>query len=250
MKELVKNLHAIGAIKFGEFVLKSGKKSPYYIDLRVLPSYPKVLEKVGKVMSKMIKRSEEKPTRLCGIPAAGLALANVIGIKTGIPVCYTRKEPIIYKDLANQFKRFIEEKKYSEDKIPGIEEAIKTIEELSGLKTHGITRYVDGDLQDGDKIAIIDDLITTAESKLEARDLIMLEAKRRNIKVDFAGVYVFLDREQGGKEALEKEGLKLYSVVTIREFAKYLLESGILSSQMYELITNYTIAERRALGLE
>jgi len=83
-----------------------------------------------------------------------------------------------------------------------------TLEELSGLKTHGITRYIDGEMQNGDKIGIADDLITTAESKLEGRDLIKLEARRRRIDVDVIGVYVLLDREQGGRESLGERGNK------------------------------------------
>jgi len=245
--EIIKKLYKIGGIKFGEFTLKSGKKSPYYVDLRILPSHPEVFEEVVDVMSEMVKNSEEKPTRLCGIPTTGLALATAIGMKTKIPVCYTRKEPTVYKDLINQLKNSIKENKYSEREICGLKEAIKTIENLSGFKPHGITRYVEGELQNGDKIALIDDLITTAESKLEARDLIMSEAKRRAIKVDVPCVYVFLDREQGGKEVLEKEGLKLYSAVSIREALRYLSNSGILSSRDFERIIEYVRTERKGL---
>lgn len=248
--ELMKKLYDIGAIKFGEFTLKSGKKSPYYIDLRILSSHPTVLADIGKVMGEMISSLPEKPTRLCGIPAAGLAIANMIGAETGIPVVYTRKEPIVYKDLATQLRSFIKEGKYQSTEIPVVEKVIGTIEELSGLKTHGITRYVDGDIQEGDKIGIVDDLITTAESKLEGRDLANLEAERRKIKIDVIGVYVLLDREQGGREALQREGLQLHSVATIREAAKWLQELGTLTPQMYNTIVNYTVADRKDMGLE
>jgi uridine monophosphate synthetase len=260
--ELMKRLYEIGAIKFGEFTLKSGKKSPYYIDLRILPSYPTVLKEVGKVMGEMITSLPEKPTRLCGIPAAGLAIATVVGIETEIPVCYTRKEPIVYKDLATQLRKSLSEEKtklinavkgqthvdeYIEAFFKGFERTIEKIDELSGLKTHGITRYVDGDIQDGDKIGIIDDLITTAESKLEARDLIKLEAKRRNINVDVVGVYVLLDREQGGREALQREGLQLHSVLNITECAKWLYQSGVLSPREYKVIIDYVTSEKQLI---
>jgi uridine monophosphate synthetase len=262
--ELMKRLYEIGAIKFGEFTLKSGKKSPYYIDLRILPSYPTVLMEVGKVMGEMITSLPEKPTRLCGIPTAGLAIATVVGIETGIPVCYTRKEPIVYKDLATQLRKSLSEEKtklinavkrqthvneYIESFSKGFERAIEKIDELSGLKTHGITRYVDGDIQNGDKIGIVDDLITTAESKLEARDLIKLEAKRRNINVDVIGVYVLLDREQGGKEALAKEGLKLYTVSTVTELIKQVYDLGMVDLERYKIIMNYIAAEKATIKI-
>lgn len=251
--ELIKKLCEIGAIKFGEFTLKSGRKSPYYVDLRILSSYPDVLKYVGKVMGEMILSDSERPDVLCGVPAAGLAIANAISLEIGIPAFYTKKEPIVYKELSaylNDRLRIREEEGgFSFDEKAGIEKAIEIIESLSGLKAHGIRRYVDGDFKDGAKIGIVDDLITTAESKLEARDLILLDAKRKNFSVVVVGVYVLLDREQGGNEALRQEGLKLHSVATIREAAGLLLESRVLPSEMYDTIVEYTNAERRVMGL-
>ncbi|MEM2111305.1 MAG: orotate phosphoribosyltransferase [Candidatus Bathyarchaeia archaeon] len=243
-KELAQDLYQIGAIKFGEFILKSGKKSPYYVDLRILPSFPQVLAKVGKVMAHMIKDLDLRPTRLCGIPAAGLAIATVCGIEANIPVIYTRKEPIVYKDLANQLRNSINEGKYQRHEMPGINKSIELIESLSGFKTHGITRYLDGEINDGDECWIVDDLITTADSKLEARDLIMLEARRKNIKVNVTGVCVLLDREQGGREKLKEEGLELYSIATIREVAKWLYELNVLNLEKYKVIVDYTESEK------
>ena len=243
-EELMKRLHEIGAIKFGDFTLKSGKKSPYYVDLRILPSFPHVLSEVGDIMGQMIKDSTLKPTQLCGIPAAGLAIATMCGVETGIPVIYTRKEPAVYKDLATQLRNSINEGKFQQHEILGINKAIEFIDDLSGLKTHGITRYVDGEIQEGDRIVIIDDLITTADSKLEARELIMLEAKRKNIRVDVTGVFVLLDREQGGRQTLEKNGLRLFSVATISDVADCLYASGVLDSERYRIITDYTLSEK------
>jgi orotate phosphoribosyltransferase len=243
--ELMKKLYEIGALKFGEFILKSGKKSPYYIDLRILPSYPKVLVDVAKELKSIIESQPKKPSVLCGIPMAGLAIASALGIETGIPVVYTRKEPIIYRDLAKMIRRAIQEGKYQPQEIPVVEKVVVSIEELSGFKTHGVTSYLDGEIHAGDEIGIVDDLITTADSKLEARELIMLEAKRRNIKVDVTGVYVLIDREQGGKESLEKEGLKLYSVATITEVAKLLHDCGYLGSEKYKIIIDYILLEKK-----
>jgi len=241
---LMKKLYQIGAIKFGEFTLKSGKKSPYYVDLRILPSFPSVLVEVGKVMGQIIRDSTLELTRLCGIPAAGLAIATMCGVETGIPVIYTRKEPIIYKDLATRLNNDVREGKFKQDEIPGAKKAIEVIEDLSGLKTHGITRYVDGELQSRDRIAIIDDLITTADSKLEARDLILLEAKRKNIEVDVTAVFVLLDREQGGRQMLEENGVRFFSAITVSDVADCLFHSGILDAERYKIITDYTLSER------
>jgi orotate phosphoribosyltransferase len=247
-QELMKQLFKIGAVKFGEFTLKSGKKSPYYIDLRVLSAYPTVLRHVGRLMGEIVFTSPGKPDILCGIPSAGLAIANAMSLEFNVPTVYTKKEPIIYKDLAMHLRK-LEESSSTLDK-PGLWKAIDIVEALSGMKTHGLPRYVEGDFCDGAKIGIIDDLITTAESKLEARDLILMDAKRRNIAINVVGVYVILDREQGGREALELQGLRLYSIATISETVRWLYEYGILTREMHDTILEYTLSERRLMGLE
>jgi len=252
-KELMKKLYEIGAIKFGEFTLKSGKKSPYYVDLRILSSFPDVLREAGRVMGDMILRDSERPEVLCGVPAAGLAIANAISFHTNIPAVYTRKEPIIYSKLSDHLRGLLkagEQEEMVPDERPGIERAIELIDSLGGLKGHGIPRYVDGEFEDGARIGIVDDVIATAESKLEARDLVLLEAKRRNFRVNVVGVYVLLDREQGGRESLQREGLRLCPVATIRECARSLRELGTLSVEMYDTIVDYTVADRKAVGLE
>jgi uridine monophosphate synthetase len=246
--EFAKQLFNIGAVKFGEFTLKSGKKSPFYIDLRVLSSYPEVLKQAGKLLGAIIVSSHNKPDVLCGIPSAGLAIANAISFQYDIPVIYTKKEPIIYKELANHLRQIEKESGVIEKQ--GLQKAIDAIDALSGMKTHGLARYVDGNLGNGMKVGIVDDLITTAESKLESMELIMLEAQKRNIVAEVVGVYVLLDREQGGKEALREKGLDLYSILTIRETAKLLLEHNLLTDKMHDIIVEYTLAERRNAGIE
>lgn len=244
VKDIIIELHKIGAIKFGEFILKSGKKSPYYIDLRILPSYPPILRKVGILMAELIRKSAELPTRICGVPLAGLAIATVVGLESQLPVIYLRKEPMVYKDITQKLRTFLTKREYTDQEKLSIQMAINFIEELGGFKTHGIKRYIDGEINNGDKIGIVDDLITTADSKLEAIELIQLEAKSRNLDVVIDGIYVFLDREEGGKEALEKLGFKLYYAIKITDVMEILCQEDIIEKALYEEVMKYIERER------
>lgn len=89
-EKLCLELFEKGAIKFGLFTLKSGLKSPIYIDLRTLVSYPKTLELVADVLLNMSKGLEFK--RIAGIPYAAIAIATAVSLKGNLPMIYPRKE--------------------------------------------------------------------------------------------------------------------------------------------------------------
>lgn len=89
-EKLILELHKIGAIKFGSFKLKSGKISPYYLDLRFLSSYPKVLKLVAKSYGKAL--SKIKYDAIAGIPYTGIPIATTISILFNKRMIFTRKE--------------------------------------------------------------------------------------------------------------------------------------------------------------
>jgi orotate phosphoribosyltransferase len=88
--ELIIELYNIGAIKFGEFTLKSGTVSPIYIDLRQIISYPAILRMVSECLWEMVCRC--RFDLICGIPYTALPIATCMSLQQHIPMIMRRKE--------------------------------------------------------------------------------------------------------------------------------------------------------------
>jgi orotate phosphoribosyltransferase len=190
--ELCRVLHKIGALKFGVFKLTSGRTSPYYIDLRIVPSFPDAFNRVCDVYVKLIKKElgEEGFDRIAGIPTAGIPFASLMA--------YQLRKPFLY------------------------------IRQSSRL--HGRERGVEGIIMPGDRVLLVDDLITTGGSLRKAARAIRAEGG----VVDHA--LVLLDREEGGKQRLAEDNINLHYLLTADEAARSLYEVGAIDDEQLDTI--------------
>jgi uridine monophosphate synthetase len=121
---LADGLLKAGCIKFGQFTLKSGMISPVYIDLRLVVSFPKLLEQVAKAYLPSLRGLSFD--RIVGLPYAALPIATAISLLGGWPLIYPRKE----------------EKKYgTKASIEGLYDAGESVVIIDDLATTGGSKF-------------------------------------------------------------------------------------------------------------
>ncbi len=86
---LKERLKEVGAIRFGDFTLRSGKKSSYYIDLKKATCDPATLEMMADAVA---DRIPEGTDRVAGLEMGSVPIAAVVSVKTRIPMIIVRKE--------------------------------------------------------------------------------------------------------------------------------------------------------------
>ncbi len=98
VKEFAIFLQESGAIKFGNFKLSSGRESPYYIDLRLVPSFPHQFRKMIKNLQNSIseKIGLDNFDCIASVPTSGLVIASALAIETVKPLVYIRQKPKDY----------------------------------------------------------------------------------------------------------------------------------------------------------
>ena len=142
---LAEGLLSAGCIKFGEFTLKSGLKSPIYIDLRQVISYPRLLEQVGAAYLPILKGLEFQ--RLAGLPYAAIPIATVISLQGNYPLIYPRKEVKQYGTRAE-----IEGEYHAGETVVVIDDLATT----GGSKFEAIEKLTGAGLKVRDVVVLID----------------------------------------------------------------------------------------------
>ncbi len=188
--------------------LVSGMWSPFYIQLRLISSYPAVLDRVGEAMSILLKEKLPHVNRLVGIAFAGIPIATAASLKSAIPACHTRK--IVGTNTDDEMRQI--------------------------LSQYGQHSLVEGVIQDGDVLCLVDDLVTGLDSKILARKQVLEEVKHRGLKdVHCEDVIVVVDRQQGAESKAHELGLYLHSIVKFVDEALPLLKDRMSASEYDEI---------------
>jgi orotate phosphoribosyltransferase len=177
MKDRLIELVIEKAFRYSEepvFKLVSGRMSNYYFNCKAVTFYPEGMYLIGNLMFHLIQ---------------DLRIRGIGGLTLGA-------DPIAYAVAYTSY-------------LKGT--PVEAFVVRKTAKSHGTMQWIEGNITKGDKVVIVDDVITTGKSTIEAI------TRSQAAGLDIVKVIALIDRQEGGKEAIESLGCKLTSVITREE---------------------------------
>ncbi|MBI4226545.1 orotate phosphoribosyltransferase [Candidatus Roizmanbacteria bacterium] len=198
-EKLILDLFSVNGVKFGEYKLKSGIISPYYIDLRVLVSYPYLLKLTAEVFWETMRTLYFDV--IVGVPYTAIPIATAISLSENQHMIFIRKEK----------------------------------------KAYGTGKLIEGIYHRGQKVIIVDDVITNGTSKFETIQPVLDEG------LVVKDIVVLLDRLQGGLEILKKNEYKCHVIYNVKEVFNILLKYKKINKKIASNCLTFTEKSRKQI---
>ena len=152
----------------GDFVLRSGRRSKYYLDKYRFETRPDLLAPLGRAIADAVREHEPEATRLAGPELGAVALAAAASLESGLPFLIVRKE----------------------------------------AKDYGTSKRLEGVFEPGERVCLIEDVVTTGGAALEAVQAL------RDAGLQVSSAICVVDREEGGVDELARHAVRLRSLFT------------------------------------
>lgn len=163
------------ALLRGTFTLRSGKTSNYYLDKYLFSTRPELLKQLAPLFAERVRKVEQrtgkKVLRLAGAELGGIPLVTAASLETGLPCIFVRNKK----------------------------------------KDYGTAKQLEGVVNKGDPVVLVEDVATTGGQALEA------VASLRELGADVLAIIATIDRLEGARENVEREGLIFEALFTKRE---------------------------------
>ncbi|NJE85319.1 orotate phosphoribosyltransferase [Thermococcus sp. CX2] len=172
--ELIELIFQEEAILFGHFVLTSGKESDYYINVKKLITNPKALKLIARLMKSRVEEMGLEFDRIAGPELGAVPIATALALETDKPLIIVRKKK----------------------------------------KEHGTGKQIEGEINPGDRILLVEDVTTTGGSVLRAAEILEKQG------AEVVAISVVVDREEGAKEKIEEKYTFLPLVSVSELFAR------------------------------
>ena len=156
------------ALLHGEFVLRSGRKSNYYLDKYLFASQPDILAALGLKFAQCVAAIPGGIDRLAGAELGGIPLVTAASLAVGKPAVFIRNQK----------------------------------------KSYGTAKLVEGKLDKGDRVMIVEDVVTTGGQTLEAAKVI------QDLGAEVVQIVAVIDRQEGARENIQAAGFAFASLFT------------------------------------
>jgi orotate phosphoribosyltransferase len=158
----------------GDFVLRSGRRSSYYLDKYLFETRPEVLGPLGEAIAEAAGEVEPEAVRLAGPELGAVALAASASLASGLPFLIVRKE----------------------------------------AKDYGTAKRLEGAFEEGDLVCLVEDVVTSGGAAVQSAEAL------RGAGLQVRNAVCVVDREEGGVEALAREGVHLRALFRVSELAE------------------------------
>lgn len=177
------------------FTWASGWKSPIYCDNRRVLSFPHEREFIKSEMSNLIFSTFEEADLLAGVATAGIAWGALAADQLKLPFIYVRPKP----------------------------------------KEHGLGNQIEGFFEPGQKVVVVEDLISTGKSSLQVVDVL------RQNQVEVLGmVSIFQYGFDTATRAFEAAGIPFYSLTTYPVLIELAIQKGLISTDKQEMLLQWS----------
>ena len=196
-KKTAEVLLQVNAIKLSPkepFTWASGWKSPIYCDNRIVLSFPPIRNYIREKMAKHIERHYGKPDVIAGVATGAIGIGALVAEYLGLPFIYVRPEP----------------------------------------KKHGRQNQIEGFIQKGQNVVVVEDLISTGKSSLNAVKAL------REAEVNVKGmIAIFSYGFDVSKENFEKENVTLHTLSNYENLLEQALDTRYITSKELETLSDW-----------
>ncbi|MEX0776700.1 MAG: orotate phosphoribosyltransferase [Phycisphaeraceae bacterium] len=163
-QQLIKRICDTALLR-GEFTLRSGRKSKYYLDKYLFETQPDVLVALGQKFAAYVSQDVD---RVAGAELGAIPLVTATSMATGKPAVLIRNQK----------------------------------------KDYGTAKQLEGKLEPGDRVLIVEDIVTTGGQTLEAAKVIQAAGAK------VVQIVAVIDRQEGGRENIQGAGFTFASLFT------------------------------------
>ncbi len=208
MEKLALDFLKYGAIRFSKKGFKfnlhaehpEAPLSPNYLNLRDVFRIPEIRKIIAEIFASEVKKI--KPDLLVDLPQSISPITTTVSDLTEIPMISIRSE------------------------------ALKG----AGKKDHGVAQSINGIYKKGQKALVIDDLVSSrAFTKIKAIQ-VLKEAGLKVVPI----ILIVVDRAEGGKEILKKQGFNLMSLLSLPKMFEFYLKKGLITKKIYNQSLAYS----------